>query len=133
MINNLDSEMHMYHPMGEHVPNGSFNGSQTYGFAGPGTLFTQRYREGYRGVNELDNPSMYHDLFYYLYKDEYHRNKADIILANMCRTILAKYPNPIETYDKLTQQLIRDTKTALLIMEGKSMLYNAQTFVGMLH
>ena len=75
-INNLTNEMHLYHPTGEYVPGGSFNNLYTYSYAGSGTKFVKRVREGYKGVNELDRAAMLHDLYYYIYKDIPNRNKA---------------------------------------------------------
>lgn len=121
-INNLTNEHHMYNPKGEFVPNGSFNGLQTYSYAGPGTKFVQRVREGYKGVNELDRATKLHDLYYYLYKDVPGRNKADEILADDCRKILAEYPNDIESYPDDIRQLLRDTRVVLYVMIPKSRL-----------
>lgn len=52
-IGSLDGEHHMYWPVGEYVPGGSFNGLQTYSWCSPNTAALQRYHANYRGVNEV--------------------------------------------------------------------------------
>ena len=111
--------MHLYYPTGEYVPGGSFNNLYTYSYAGPGTKFVQRVREGYKGVNELDRAAMLHDLYYHLYKDVPNRNKADAILANDCSKILSKYQGPEEEYPDDIRLLLRDTRTVMHIMNIK--------------
>lgn len=88
MIDKLTRETHLC--KGENVPGGSFNNTQTWSYAGPGTTRFQRMREGYTGVSELDEADKVHNLFYYFHKDVKHRTKADIILTNACRNILDK-------------------------------------------
>ena len=51
LVNNLPVELHLVADKGENVPNGSFNNLQKYSYAGPGTKYIQRVKEGYRGIN----------------------------------------------------------------------------------
>lgn len=83
LINNLPMELHLpsYPQEGEYVPNGSFNNTNKYSYAGPGTKFLQRVQEGYKGINDLDKATMVHDYFYWKYKDRDTRTKADRLLA----------------------------------------------------
>lgn len=111
-ISNLEDEMHLYHPIGEYVPGGSFNGLKTYSYCGPGTKFIQRYREGYRGVNALDYGCMFHDLFYTIYKDPLRRNKSDVALAQLCDELLND--------PEIDEQQKKDARTVKLIMSTKA-------------
>ena len=54
LISNLPFEFHQFADKGENVPGGSFNDQQKYSFCGPGTKYEQRIREGYTGINKLD-------------------------------------------------------------------------------
>ena len=67
---------------GEYVPNGSFNDQKKYSFAGPGTKYEQRIREGYKGINELDRMCKLHDQFYNENVDTSSRNISDEALAH---------------------------------------------------
>ena len=82
LINNLPIEFHQYAEKGEFVPGGSFNNQQKYSFCGPGTRYEQRIREGYKGINELDNMCRLHDQFYNENKDTRDRNISDVALAH---------------------------------------------------
>src|SRR6478609_9295202 len=57
-------ELHLPATKGEYVPNGSFNNLQKYSYCGPGTIYDQRNKEGYQGINELDSMCKLHDQFY---------------------------------------------------------------------
>ena len=82
IINNLPMELHLpsFPKQGEQVPGGSFN-KATYSFAGPGTKYEQRIREGYQGINELDKAAKEHDAAYHLFKDRERRDISDRMLA----------------------------------------------------
>jgi hypothetical protein len=114
-INNLTEEHHLFHAVGEYIPGGSFNGLQTYSFAGPGTKFVQRYREGYRGVNDLDHACMYHDYWYYLFKDAEKRNESDVALARACDRIIAD-PNTDEQ-QKTDARFVKYVMTTKAVFE----------------
>lgn len=89
VINNLPVEIHLpsYPAKGEHVPDGSFNGTNKYSFAGPGTNFIKRLQEGYQGINDLDKAAKVHDYFYWKFKDREKRTAADRILATEAQKI----------------------------------------------
>jgi hypothetical protein len=99
LINNLPIELHQYAAVGEDVPGGSFNNLQKYSFCGPGTKYEQRLREGYRGINALDNACMYHDKFYNEFTDTPSRNMSDRALASKADYISENSSNPIERKD----------------------------------
>ena len=83
IINNLPVEIHLpsYPGKGEYVPDGSYNNTSSYSYAGPGTHFIKRIREGYVGINDLDKAAKEHDAAYHFYKDRASRNISDRILA----------------------------------------------------
>jgi len=99
LINNLPIELHQYAAVGEDVPGGSFNNLQKYSFCGPGTKYEQRLREGYRGINALDNACMYHDKFYNEFTDTPSRNMSDRALAAKADSIAETSSDPIERKD----------------------------------
>ena len=99
LINNLPIELHQYAAVGEDVPGGSFNNLQKYSFCGPGTKYEQRLREGYRGINALDNACMYHDKFYNEFTDTPSRNMSDRALAAKADLIAETSSDPIERKD----------------------------------
>jgi hypothetical protein len=99
LINNLPIELHQYAAVGEDVPGGSFNNLQKYSFCGPGTKYEQRLREGYRGINALDNACMYHDKFYNEFTDTPSRNMSDRALAAKADSIAENSSDPIERND----------------------------------
>lgn len=68
LINNLPFELH--------IPG--------YQFCGPGTRLQERLARGERGVNELDNACMHHDIAY-TSNNSKDRRKADILLMNMAK------------------------------------------------
>ena len=74
-------EMHMSHEEGESVPGGSFNGRRKYSYCGPFTRLKRRQREGYKGVNSLDEACKRHDVAYSEEKDRESRNAHDDVLA----------------------------------------------------
>ena len=90
-VNNLPFELHQFAQKGEDVPGGSFNNQQRYSYCGPGTKYEQRVREGYKGINELDNMCRLHDKFYNENIDSKTRNISDIALAHRADEI-AKNP-----------------------------------------
>src|SRR5579872_5410784 len=58
-------ELHLPASKGEYVPNGSFNNQLNYSYCGPGTKYDRRVKEGYQGINELeDSMCKLHDKFY---------------------------------------------------------------------
>ena len=83
IINNLPIELHLpsFPWKGEHVPGGSYNNANSYSYAGPGTHFIRRIREGYAGINELDKAAKEHDAAYHFYEDRASRTASDRILA----------------------------------------------------
>ena len=81
LISNLPFEFHQFAEKGENVPNGSFNDQQKYSFCGPGTKYDQRLREGYTGINKLDQYCKLHDKFYNEHSDTKSRNVSDVALA----------------------------------------------------
>jgi hypothetical protein len=114
LINNLPIELHQYAAVGEDVPGGSFNNLQKYSFCGPGTKYEQRLREGYRGINALDNACMYHDKFYNEFMDTPSRNMSDRALAAKADSIAENSSSdPIER---------RDAKFISGIMKAKATL-----------
>ena len=81
LISNLPFEFHQFAEKGENVPGGSFNGQQKYSFCGPGTKYEQRLKEGYTGINKLDQYCKLHDKFYNEHSDTKSRNVSDVALA----------------------------------------------------
>ena len=81
LISNLPFEFHQFAEKGENVPGGSFNDQQKYSFCGPGTKYDQRLREGYTGINKLDQYCKLHDKFYNEHSDTKSRNVSDVALA----------------------------------------------------
>ena len=83
----LPVEVHLHSEQGENVPGGSFNDQPKYSYCGPGTKYDQRNREGYKGINMLDEKCKLHDQFYNEYKDTELRNISDIALSNVAKQI----------------------------------------------
>src|SRR5437870_4823715 len=81
-IGNTVGELHLPSSQGEYVPNGSFNNRSNYSYCGPGTKYTQRNKEGYKGINELDKMCKLHDQFYTDNTDTASRNISDEALAH---------------------------------------------------
>ena len=81
LISNLPFEFHQFAEKGENIPGGSFNGQQKYSFCGPGTKYEQRLKEGYTGINKLDQYCKLHDKFYNEHSDTKSRNVSDVALA----------------------------------------------------
>ena len=124
LISNLPFEFHQFAEKGENVPNGSFNDQQKYSFCGPGTKYDQRLREGYTGINKLDQYCKLHDKFYNEHSDTKSRNVSDIALAARADEIAS---NPafdeIQRKDARFISGIMKTKAALgmgLKSKGKS-------------
>ena len=113
LINNLPIELHQYAAVGEDVPGGSFNNLQKYSFCGPGTKYEQRLREGYRGINTLDNACMYHDKFYNEFSDTPSRNMSDRALASKADSIAENSSDPIERKDAKFISSIMNAKATL--------------------
>ena len=83
----FNGELHLPTSQGEYAPNGSFNNQSNYSYCGPGTKYTQRNREGYQGVNELDKMCKLHDQFYTDNTDTVSRNISDEALAHRANEI----------------------------------------------
>ena len=112
LVNNLPVELHLAADKGENVPNGSFNDLQKYSYAGPGTKYIQRVKEGYRGINELDRMAKLHDQFYNENTDTKTRNISDVALAHRAREI---------TSDPRTDEAQkRDARLVANLMENKA-------------
>jgi len=105
-------ELHLAADKGEYVPNGSFNGLQKYSFAGPGTKYLQRVKEGYVGINELDRMARLHDQFYNENPDTKLRNISDRALAHRAEEI-ANDPTTDEPQR-------RDANLVKTLMENKA-------------
>lgn len=71
-LNNLINSL----PIELHIPG--------YQFCGPGTKLQKRLLKGDRGINQLDEACMYHDIAYNN-KDLNIRHKADLELLNMAK------------------------------------------------
>lgn len=69
LINNLPFEIHL----------------PGYNYCGPGTRLRERLLRGDRGVNELDNACMKHDIAYNNFSNLEDRHKADLELLNMAK------------------------------------------------
>jgi Domain of unknown function (DUF5679)/Phospholipase A2-like domain len=86
-LSNLGVELHLPASEGEYVAEGSFNNLNKYSYCGPGTKFTQRDKEGYQGINELDKMCKLHDRFYTDNSDTASRNISDEALAHRASEI----------------------------------------------
>lgn len=64
-----------------------------YQFCGPGTHVDERIGLGQRGINELDNACMYHDIAYKS-EDIEVRKKADIALRNQAARVFFDTSHP---------------------------------------
>lgn len=98
----------------ENVDGGDFNNTGKYSFCGPGTKFDKRIKQGYKGVNILDQACLKHDTAYNKYSDDKNRNYADNELAKMANEI-ANNPN-------ISEQVRNDAKMVAAIMSTKSYL-----------
>lgn len=106
-------EMHMnVDGPSENVDGGDFNNTGKYSFCGPGTKFDKRRKQGYKGVNILDQACFKHDTAYNNYSDDKNRNYADNELAKMANEI-ANNPN-------VGEQVRNDAKMVAAIMSAKS-------------
>ena len=108
-------EMHM--PLddpkkAEHIPNGNFNNTSRYSYCGPYTKVSQRTSEGYKGVNQLDQACLGHDIAYANFKDTSTRNIADKVLANAATNVAATTSDPSEKRDAELVSTIMQTKAA---------------------
>lgn len=111
-LGDLGIELHLPASQGEFVPGGSFNNQQKYSYCGPGTKYTQRVKEGYKGINELDRMCKLHDQFYNDNPDTKTRNISDHALAHRASEI-ARDPQ----FDSPQQ---RNAKLVSLIMKNKA-------------
>lgn len=68
-INNLPFELHL----------------PGYNYCGPGTNLEKRLARGDRGINQLDDACMQHDIAYAKYNDLDNRHKADLQLLDMAK------------------------------------------------
>ena len=114
LISNLPFEFHQFAEKGENVPGGSFNGQQKYSFCGPGTKYEQRLKEGYTGINKLDQYCKLHDKFYNEHSDTKSRNVSDVALAARADEIAS---NP--AYDEIQR---KDARFISGIMKTKAAL-----------
>ena len=105
-------EMHMSADVGENVENGDFNNTNKYSFCGPGTKLKKRLKEGYKGINILDQACLKHDLKYDQYSDNKNRNFADNELAKAC--------NEIANNENLSERIRNDAKFVAMVMSAKS-------------
>ena len=111
IINNLPVEIHLpsYPGIGENVPGGSYNNLKTYSYAGPGTNFLRRIREGYMGINDLDQAAKEHDAAYHFYKDRSSRTVSDRILAEKALAIAS---DPVKSgYERAMATFVHKTFT----------------------
>ena len=106
----LNGELHLPTRNGEHVPNGSFNNQNNYSYCGPGTKYTQRNREGYKGINELDKMCKLHDQFYTENTDTDNRNISDEALAHRAYEISndPKYDSTQRNMSKLVYYIMKN-------------------------
>jgi hypothetical protein len=109
-------ELHLKLPSNissEKVNNGTFNNTGKYSYCGPGTKVKRRMKEGYKGVNSLDEACKRHDLAYgEEYSETKDRNAADDVLA-MDAARIALYENK-SAYER------RDARLVTGIMGTKS-------------
>lgn len=106
-------EMHMSTDgPGEFVDGGEFNNTSKYSYCGPGTKLEKRLKQGYKGVNVLDQACLQHDLAYNKYKDVEKRNLAD--------NELARASNVIANDFNLNQRVRNDAKKVAAVMGVKS-------------
>jgi len=109
-------EMHMKLDNGksENVPGGDFNNTGKYSYCGPGTKFQQRKKQGYKGVNQLDQACFKHDSVYDKFSDDSHRNTADNELVNAASKI-ANDPT-------VSEDVRKDAKLVSMLISTKSYL-----------
>jgi hypothetical protein len=107
-------EIHMSAPDGEYVEGGEFNNTKKYSYCGPGTKYENRFKQGYKGINDLDKACMKHDQAYNIFKDVENRNIADNELAKISN-ILANDLNQSE-------YVRTDAKKVAALMSTKSWL-----------
>lgn len=106
-------EMHMSTDgPGEFVEGGEFNNTGKYSYCGPGTKLEKRLKQGYKGVNVLDQACLQHDLAYNKYKDVEKRNLAD--------NELARASNVIANDSNLNPKIRNDAKKVAAVMGVKS-------------
>ena len=103
-------EIHLPSSQGEHVADESFNNQNNYSYCGPGTKYTQRNREGYQGINELDKMCKLHDQFYTENSDTATRNISDEALAHRAYEISndPKYDNTQRNMAKLVYYIMKN-------------------------
>ena len=91
-LGNLDIALHLASEKSENVPNVFFNNLQNYLYVESGTKYLQRNREGYKGINELDEIAKLHDQFYNENLDTKYRNISDITLTHRANQIANNPP-----------------------------------------
>src|SRR5699024_4870803 len=99
---------------GENVENGEFNNTGKYSYCGPGTKFDKRKKQGYKGINNLDQACFKHDTIYSETSDQKKLNKADNELVNAA----SKIANDIN----LDEKQRNDAKLVMAIISAKSYL-----------
>ena len=109
-IGNTVGELHLPTSQGEYVSNGSFNNQSNYSYCGPGTKYTQRNKEGYQGINELDRMCKLHDQFYTDNTDTASRNISDEALAHRANEISndSKFDNTQRNMAKLVYYIMKN-------------------------
>lgn len=107
-------EMHMSSDVSENVKNGEFNNSGKYSYCGPGTKFNKRIKQGYKGVNVLDQACFKHDSAYNNFSDDKNRNFADNELVKAASEI-ANNPN-------VSEKVRNDAKKVAALISAKSWL-----------
>ena len=106
----FNGELHLPTSQGESVPDGSFNNQSNYSYCGPGTKYTQRNKEGYKGINELDKMCKLHDQFYTDNTDTASRNISDEALAHRANEISndSKFDNTQRNMAKLVYYIMKN-------------------------
>ena len=96
----------------EKVENGSFQNTGKYSYCGPFTKLDKRLKQGYKGVNSLDESCKQHDIAYAKFKSTKERNLHDDILALEAAKIANDPSKP--AYER------KDARLVGTIMSGKS-------------
>lgn len=88
-------ELHLKSKIGgEQIPGGSFNNTKKYSYCGPYTKLDKRLKQGYKGINKLDEACRDHDIAYTKFTDTTTRNKYDDILAARALQIASNPDTP---------------------------------------
>src|SRR5688572_14080728 len=106
----FNGELHLPTSRAEYISDGSFNNQSNYSYCGPGTKYTQRNREGYKGINELDKMCKLHDQFYTENTDTPSRNISDEALAHRANEISndSKFDNTQRNMAKLVYYIMKN-------------------------